>query len=243
VLRMSREVSPKRGCEGLPMLQGRLNTTLMLGVFLFVPELALTQTPQEHTTLTITGHAGRAAVVQVDGKSFVEIEALARLTNGSISFKANQITLTLPVSAPDTATPQKDPAAKSGISREFLKAAIEEITVIREWRIAVLNAVQHNFPVTEDWIGVYRRAADSKLALVSAALATDSDQNTLPLIGNEFANMQKLSDKYLAMHKSMDYVPTDSLENDPLDQQIVSCARSLASVAVDGQFQDVGTCH
>jgi len=220
-----------------------LNKILTLVVLLLMPGVALAQALQPQTTLTINGRAGKAPVIQINGKAFVEVEALARLTNGAISFKGNQITLTLPISAPDTATPQGDPAAKSGVSREFLKAAIEEITVIREWRIAVLNAIQHNFPVTEDWIGGYRRAADSKLALVSAALATDSDRNTLPLISNEFANMQKLSDKYLALHKSMAYVSSDSLENDPLDQQVVSCARSLASVAADGQFQDVASCH
>jgi hypothetical protein len=224
------------------MREELLSRTLILVVLLLVPELALTQSLEQSTTLTINGHAGKAPVIQIDGKSFVEVEALARLTNGSISFKANQITLTLPISSSGT-TPQGDPEAKSGVSREFLKAAIEEITVIREWRIAVLNAVQHNVPVTEDWVGGYRRAAESKLALVSAALATDSDGNTLPLISNEFANMQKLSDRYLAMHKSMAYVSSDSLENDPLDQQIVSCARSLASVAADGQFLDIATCH
>ena len=55
--------------------------------------------------------------------------------------------------------------------------------------------------------------------------------------------MQKLSDKYLVMHTSMTYAPSDALEDDPLDRQIVSCARSLASLVVGGQFQEVSTCH
>jgi len=225
------------------MRERPLSKTLILIVFLFVPRLGLAQTPQTRTTLVIAGHAGKAPVIQVDGKSYVEVEALARLTNGSISFKANQITLTLLASPPDSAAPPEDQTARSGFSKEFLRAAIEEITVIREWRIAVLNAIEHNIPVTEDWIGGYRRTADSKLALVSAALSTDSDRKALPLIANEFANMQNLSNKYLALHKSMTYVSSDSMGNDPLDQQIVNCARSLASLAGGGQFQDVATCH
>ena len=97
-----------------------LNKILTLVVLLLMPGVALAQALQPQTTLTINGRAGKAPVIQINGKAFVEVEALARLTNGAISFKGNQITLTLPISAPDTATPQGDPAAKSGVSREFL---------------------------------------------------------------------------------------------------------------------------
>jgi hypothetical protein len=63
------------------------------------------------------------------------------------------------------------------------------------------------------------------------------------LFTNEFDNMQKFSDKYLAMHKSQTYIAPDALDNDPLDQQILECARGLAALIVGGQFQDVATCH
>jgi len=215
----------------------------MLVVLLLVPAPGMAQAPQQSGTLTINGYPGKAPVIQIDGKSYVEVEALARLANGSVSFQANQITLTLPASVPNTATPQTEQPEKPGFSREFLRAAIEEVTVIREWRIAIVNAIHNNYPVTEDWIGGYGRAADSKLALVSVAAATDSDRNGLPLISNLYGNMQRLSDKYLAMRKSMTAVSPDLLENDPLGQQILNCARSLASLVAGGQFQDVATCH
>jgi hypothetical protein len=35
----------------------------------------------------------------------------------------------------------------------------------------------------------------------------------------------------------------ESLDNDPLNQQILDCARGLASLAAGGQFQDVSACH
>ena len=127
-----------------------LRNTLIPVVFLLAPGVVRAQAPPPRSSLTIAGHAGKVPVIQVDGKSYVEVEALARLANGSISFSANQITLTLSASAPDKETSQEDRAQKSGFSKDFLKAAIEEITVIREWRIAVLNALQHSFPVTED---------------------------------------------------------------------------------------------
>lgn len=50
--------------------------------------------PQQRI-LVIDGHTGQAPVIEANGKSCVEIEALASLTNGSLSFSGNQITLTL----------------------------------------------------------------------------------------------------------------------------------------------------
>ena len=117
------------------------------------------------------------------------------------------------------------------------------MTAIREWRIAIVNAVQNNFPVTDDWVAGYRRTADSNLALTSAAIATDSDRNGFSLPSNELSNMQTLGDKYLTMRKSLTYIAPDSLDKDPLDQQILNCARGLSSLAVGGQFQDVPACH
>ncbi len=224
------------------MQENLLSKKFTLVALLLVTELGVAQAPQQRGTLTINGHPGKAPVIQIGGKSYVEVEALARLTNGSVSFQANQIALTLPPSVPST-TPQTEPPAKPGFSREFLRAVIEGMTAIREWRTAIVTSIQNHYPVNEDCIGGYRGMADTKLALVSTAVATDSDRNGLPLIRNEFDNMQKLSDKYLAMHKSMTYVAPDLLENDPLDQQILSCARSLASLAVGGQLQDVAACH
>jgi len=63
------------------------------------------------------------------------------------------------------------------------------------------------------------------------------------LVNNEFANMQQLTGRYLALHQSLSYVPPDSLDNDPLNENILSCARSLASLAAGSQFQDVAVCH
>ena len=39
------------------------------------------------------------------------------------------------------------------------------------------------------------------------------------------------------------FIVPDALKDDPLDQKIIACAHSLASMAASGQFQDDGTCH
>src|ERR1035438_4293426 len=135
----------------------------MLSALLMLPASGIGQTPQKGPTLTITGHAGEAQLLQVNGKSYVEIETLARLTQGTLSFKANRTILTLP---PSDATEQAStPPAKAGFSRAFVEAGIEEMGVIREWRIAIVNAVQNNSRVSEDWVSTQHRLAEKNLAL------------------------------------------------------------------------------
>jgi hypothetical protein len=160
------------------------------------------------------------------------------MTNGSLSFNGNQIILTMPAGAPVTAQ-----ASSSGFTKDFIRAGIEEMAAIREWRSTLRNAVQRGYPVTEDWIDGYRARAEQSLRLVSLAATTDSDKNAFQLLSNEFNNMKKLSDRFLEAEKSRTYISHESLNNDPLDQKILNCARSLAAMAASGQFSDDGSCH
>src|SRR5208282_4184943 len=147
----------------------------------------------------------------------------------------------LPASPANTATTIA--GDKSEFSKEFLRAGIEEMSTVREWRIALTNAVQNNFLIGDDWIAGYRGPALRNLRLASVAAATDSDRSAYQLLSNEFDNMKKLSDRFVAAHTAQEYTPTDALKSDPLDQQILSCARSLAAMAATGQFVDDGSCH
>ena len=216
---------------------------VLLAACLVISRLAMSQVPRQSSTLSVTGYPGQVAVVQMNGKSYVEIESLARLTSSSMSFRDRQIIFTFSSSAVNTTIPEPIQPAPSGFSKDFLRAAIEAMTAIREWRIAIVNAVQSSFPITDDWVAGYRRTADSKLSLTSAAITTDSDRSGFALLSNESGKMQMLSDKYLALRKSLTYIPPDSLDNDPLDQQVLSCARGLSSMAGSGQFEDVAVCH
>ena len=218
---------------------------LMLAALLALPVFALSQAAQENLTLIVNGRPAGVTVVQLNGRSYVEIEALARITSGSLSFKGSQVILTLPASAAST-VPATSPAAEppnQGFSKEFLRAAIEEMAMIREWRSVLTNAVQHGYPITDEWLTVYRVQAAKGLTLASVAISTDSDRDALGLLTNEFDNMQKLSSTILESHKSMDYISPTTLDDDPLDQRIMNCAHSLASMAAGRQFQDDGSCH
>ena len=216
---------------------------LSLAACLLIPRLALSQVPRQSGTLSVTGHPGQVPVIDINGRSYVEIDSLARLTSSSIAFRDKQIIVTFSPSEANTKAAGTNQPVPSGFSKDFLRAGVEEMTAIREWRIAIVNAVQSNFPVTDDWVAGYRRTAESKLSLASAAVTTDSDRSGFTLLSNEFSKMQMLSDKYLALRKSLTYIAPDSLEKDPLDQQLLSCARGLSAMAGSGQFEDVAVCH
>jgi hypothetical protein len=213
----------------------------ILAAVLVVPGMVLSQGVEESRSLLINGQAGQAPVVRMQGKSYVELEALARLTHGSLSFNGSQVTLTLAGSGANTATTVA--GEKSEFSKEFLRAGIEEMAMIREWRTALTNAVQNGFPIGDDWMIIYREPALRNLRLAAVAASTDPDRSAYQLLSNEYDNMKKLSDRFVAAHTAQNYMPPDSLKSDQLNEQILSCARSLAAMAASGKFVDDGSCH
>ena len=115
---------------------------------------------------------------------------------------------------------------------------------IREWRAAIENAVRTNNPVDDSWVSQYRRASESAISIAATTASTDSDRKAVPLLQNELNNMRQLSDRLLNMRRNLTFVPTNLLDNDPLDQRILACARGLAAIAVPGgQFEDIAACH
>ena len=223
------------------MLYKRFGPLLVLAVFLILPVLALALAAQQSRTLIVPGHPGELPVVEVGGRSYVEIEGLARLAKGSLSFNGNQIILTLPgaggASSPATPTPP------TGFTKEFIRAGIEEMSVIREWRITLRNAVQRGYPITDDWVGSFQARAEQSLRLVSLAATTESDKNAFQLLTSVLNNMKGLSSRFLELNRSRTYIPPESLDNDPTDQKILNCARALPAMAANGQFADDGSCQ
>ena len=225
-----------------------LRRGLRLLTFLFfcgLPILVMMRAAPQNRTLVLTGHPGELPVLETGGRSYVDIQALTRLANGTLSFRGNQIVLTLPTGGAGAlpTNPETNQPGVSGFSKDFLKAGLEEMAVIREWRSALINAIRQGHPVTEDWVGTFRAQAQQNLRLVSVAASTDSDRNALQLLTNEFNNMKKLSNSFVEANKSRTYVSPNALENDPLGQKILDCAHSLAAMASNNQFVDDGSCH
>jgi hypothetical protein len=210
---------------------------LTLAGFLFAQGLGFSQAGQQNGTLMVSGHPGQVPVTRLNGRSYVAVDALARLVNGSLAYDGNQITLNL------TSVPPAGLTANTGFSKDFLNAAIETISDIREWRSALLNAVENSYPITDTSMSNYREQAAKNLRLTSVAAATDSDHSAFQLLTKEFDHMQELDKKMIAARKKLNYITPDSVRKDALDQKILNCARSLAAMATSGVFHDDGSCN
>jgi hypothetical protein len=207
---------------------------------LTLPALALSLTAQQSISLIIAGQPGSAKVVQIDGRNYVDVESLARLTNGSISLNGSQIVLTLPSANTDIPTPA---APATGFSKEFVTAGIEAMAQMREWHAALKSAIDRSFPITDDWLTAYRAQTQQALRLASVSANTPADKNAFPFLSNQFDRMRQLSDKYLQISTSRTYIAPGSLDADPLDKKIRACVHSLASMATVNQFVDDGSCQ
>jgi hypothetical protein len=229
-------------------MRGRqLISWLLVATFFVSCGGASAQDTSQNRTLTVSGQPGNAPVIQVNGRSYVDLEALARVSNASLSFAGNQIVLTFSGGA--TSTPAAAVVAapvqvsNPGFSKSFLNAGIEEAATLREWHTALASAIQNGYPVTSDALSPYRLQAMTNLRLASTAVSTDSDRKAYQLLSNEFQNMAKMSDKYVAARANLTYISPDALQNDSLNQRFVACGHSLGAMAASGQFVDDGSCN
>jgi hypothetical protein len=87
---------------------------ILLSPFSLILLLNLSAFAQQNLTLIVTGQPGQVPIVQMNGKSYVDIDALAQLTNSSVSIKGNQVILTPLGSAPSTPPANPEPSASAG---------------------------------------------------------------------------------------------------------------------------------
>jgi hypothetical protein len=201
--------------------------------------LAVSLAAQQSMSLVITGQQGTAKVVQVQGHNYVDIDGLARLTNGTISFKGEQIVLSLPLAT----VPSNGGTQPTGLSKEFLSAAVEAMARVREWHSALRTAIERGVPLTTGWLDAYQEQAQQGLNVASVAISTDADKRGYQVMVNAFNLMKSLNDKYVQLNKSLIYFAPDSLQSDPLDQRIVACGHSLSAMAASRQYVEDGACQ
>jgi len=216
-----------------------------LVLLLALPAAAVAQATQAAGTLAIAGQTGQATLVRINGKAYVDIESLARITHGSIKFQGSQTILTLPGlgANAETAPAASSTPVRPHLSENYLAAQVGALAAIQEWRAALVHAVETNAPVTEDWTGKLRRAAESQVQLAVAAATTDQDQHAVNLLRNEFDNLEQLNDQFVTMHNTASNIPPDAFKDNALDAKIVGCERALEAMSGSKQFQDDATCH
>ncbi len=230
------------------MFQMMKHKPVMFGALLLMVAMTMAQSQREKEALSVQGYQGQASVIRYEGRVFVDAQALAQITNGSLSFEKNKIILTLP--SPDGSSSSGD-AHSSGFSRPFIKAAIEAMASIREWGGTLQAVVQNGYPVGNTTAGntimaFQGRAADS-VALASAAASTDSDYRGFELLKNEFDNVQAWADGYVKARSSLSAADLSMSEsqfnNDSEAQKIIHCGQFLAQMFASGSFEDDAVCH
>jgi hypothetical protein len=209
---------------------------------------AFGQTKQQQNVV-VNGQSGQAEVINQNGRLFVDMLALASIGRGSVSFSAAGIVLTLPAAASGAQTPAAPPAPvnSSALSREFMKAGIEEIASLREWATTLGSAIRGGYGVTDAWVNGYRDQASQSLQLADAAASSDGDRNAAQVLHSAFDLVQQWSDKMVAAKKSMDtakYTTSpNALREDPLSQRIIACGHFLTQMLGSATFQDDASCH
>ena len=192
-------------------------------------------------------------MAQVNGHSYVDLEALARVVGGTLTYRNGRAVLTVPGLAADaapaavqpapTAATAEQPAQRPVLTRDFVTAGVQAVSQMREWRTTLAHAVANNQPVTTDLLGPFQRQSETQVALAAAAARTDPDRSAATLLQNELANLRTLSSNYISTHDTITNIRTDALDTDPLHAKVVSCLQALAGMQAGGSFQDVSTCH
>src|SRR5258706_8566548 len=156
---------------------GNFRFFLPLGFVLALAGVLFAQsTPNKNKILVVNGKSAGPAVRQIDGRSYVDIETLAQVTNGVFTVERHRILLTIPASdsratasappasaapadaAPvatahaDAAPPSAPPAQPpQGLSRDFASAAITALAEMREMRGAVRAMITYGLAVSDTW--------------------------------------------------------------------------------------------
>ncbi len=217
----------------------------ILIVALFVVALgavASAQSEVQKRTIVINGHTGEVLVYRIDGRSFIALEALAQIGNGSLNFQGTEIHLNLPASPAAPAGGAPEP----GMSTEFMRAAIQNLAIIKDWHTTLGQAVQRGVPGDGSRLVVFRDRAAEGLRLATIAAANSTDRNALQLLSNHFTQVDNWTRKLVQERKAMNtgkYAISNALDNDPEYQQIASCSESLGKVLAGGQYEDVASCH
>jgi hypothetical protein len=220
-----------------------LSLGLSLGLILFVSETVAQDTPTR--TLIVNGKTVDAGVLLVEGRSYVDIEGLAKGMGGSVTFEADQISLTIPGQLP-SAAPQSTPQNQEGMSKDLQKIAVFTLAEMREWRGAIGTVVTSGMPVVGTWSQDYHDRVEADLMQATLAASTDSDRQALPLLQQEFALLTEWADTVLEERKALNAARTidpNSLQNDQSLARISKCGQFLSAMIVSGTFSDDSSCH
>jgi len=225
--------------------QGTFRFVLLFGFVLSLAGVLLGQGIRDRT-LVVNGRSTAVAVWQMDGRSYIDLDALAEITNGVVTIEANRIVLTMPGSGSDVVTGATPSPATQGLSKDFALAAIGELAEMREWRGAIGTMITYGLAVSGTWAQEYHARAEQELSQATEAASTEADRNTLQLVRNEYDKLAGWAGEVFAERQALNGARTvdpNAAQNDVVLKKITSCSHFLNAMIVSGVFADDPNCH
>jgi hypothetical protein len=197
-------------------------------------------------TLVVNGKTAGAGVRQINGRLYVDLEALAQATNAVFTVEPRRVVLNIPPS--DAGAVATDDTAQNSqrLSRDFSSAAISALAAMREWRVAVRAMILYGLAVSETWVQAYHQQSIDALQQASVVASSEADKNALQLLRNEtdmmtaWANQVESDRQQLNGEKVVD---PNALKDDTTLAKIQKCSQFLNSMVLSASFNDDPNCH
>ncbi|MGO9642596.1 MAG: hypothetical protein ACLP1Y_14980 [Candidatus Acidiferrales bacterium] len=223
-----------------------LQFILLCGVVLVLAGALLGQNTPERT-LVVNGKMVGAVLLQINGRSYVDVETLARITNGAVTFEPTRVVLTIPGSESGATTSSAaPPQTTQELSRDFAKAAIAEVAEMREWRGAIATMIIYGLAVSGKWADGYHDQARAGLSQAASTVSTEGDRDALQLLRNETDQLASWAGGVSTDRQNLNTtraLDPNTLQNDPALARITSCSQFLSGMLVTGVFADDASCH
>jgi hypothetical protein len=204
-------------------------------------------------TLVVNGKTATSPVRQIDGRSYVDLETLAEVTNGAFTVEPHRIVLTIPTGAPVDRSAANAPDVTAArvqnqqvISRDFASAAIAELAEMREYRGTIRAMITYGLAVSDAWAQNYQEQVLVGLRQAEVAATTDADRNALQLLHNEVDKLNTWASGVYAARQALNGASTvdpNALQNDQALAKIRGCGQFLNSMIVSRTFADDPICH
>jgi hypothetical protein len=232
-----------------------LSTTkavLLIGIVLSLAGVILAQSDAAPgKVLVVNGKSAGMVAREIDGITYVDVEALAQAMRGSVIIERKRIVLTIPTTrsaAAEASIPNVDTSLPvvHGLSTDFRRAAISELGEIREWRGAVTAMISYGLAASDAATKDYHDLCEDGLNQAAVVATTDADHSAMRLLKNEFDNMAAWANQILAERKVLNgarTVSANALQNDRALATITACGRFLNTMIVGGVYSDDSSCH
>jgi hypothetical protein len=238
---------------------GNFRFFLPLGFVLALAGILFAQsTPTKNKILVVNGKNAGPVVRQIDGRSYVDIETLAQVTNGAVTIERHRIVVTIPASgsgstaiaAPPNAAPVDAGAAPAnaapddagappasaapaqppqGLTRDFASAAIAALAEMREMRGAVRAMITYGLAVSDTWAQDDQGRVMTAIRQAEVAATTEDDLHALQLLENEADKLVSWEDSVFAARQALNGATT-------VDPNALQNDPALAKIRGCGQF-------